>query len=57
MRNVVMKLRLDHVVLRVSQVHQVSLAGITDEISKKSSLHIGTVNIACILVIAPLFGV
>lgn len=33
-----MKMRLGHLVLRVSQVNQVSLTGVTNDISKKHEL-------------------
>lgn len=44
LKDAVMNLRLDHLVLRVSQVHQVSLTGVIHDILRKSSLHPGTVK-------------
>lgn len=38
LRNVVMKMRLGHLVLRVSKVHQVCLTGVTNDISEKHVL-------------------
>lgn len=57
LRDAVMNLRSDHLVLRVIQVHQVSLTGVTHDILRKSSLHPGTVKIYIYLskVLAKLF--